>query len=153
MKIGYLMQQGVDILDPPFNGPANHVREVVLGLQQLGHSVRVLVRLKGQTWKTDDLKFFEPVYVHWLDQGPFRFFERGIRRIQSELKLPYVAFFESLRFAYACTKTVNGFDILFERFSWMGYGGALAAKWMDIPLILEDNGDHLADFRCKRNCP
>jgi len=153
MKIGYIMQQGVDILHPPFNGPANHVREVVQELQHLGHTVRVLVRIGEQTWKTDDLEHFEPVPVRWLDQGPIRWFERIVRRIQSELQLPYAAFFESRKFAQACKESFTGFDILYERLSWMGYGGALASHLLDIPLILEDNGDQLADLEAKGIAP
>jgi glycosyltransferase involved in cell wall biosynthesis len=29
---------------------------------------------------------------------------------------------------------------------WVGYGGALAATWLKIPLILEVNGDHLSEL-------
>ena len=40
MKIGYLLEQHVEIRQPPFGGPANHVREVVQKLldqaKQLG---------------------------------------------------------------------------------------------------------------------
>ena len=153
MKIGYLMQQGVNIRQRPFNGPANHVREVVQELENLGHRVRVIVRLEGQTWVTDDLETFVPIRVRWLDQGPLRWFERLVRRIQSELKLPYAAFFESLRFAQACQQTLAGYDLLYERLSWMGYGGALASRWLKIPLILEDNGDQLADLESKGIAP
>ena len=93
MKIGCLMQQGVDIKTPPFNGPANHVREVIQELKNLGHYVRVVVCLDGQIWISDNLELFEPVRVRWLDQGPIRWVERIVRRIQYELKLPYFAFF------------------------------------------------------------
>ena len=76
-----------------------------------------------------------------------------MRRIQYELRLPYIAFFESLKFAQACKKAFAGYDLLFERLSWMGYGGALASRKLNIPIILEDNGDQLADLEAKGIAP
>jgi len=61
MKIGYLMQVGEDIRQPPFNGPANHVRQITRELAHRGHSVRVLYRLGNQIWLSDDLIDFRPV--------------------------------------------------------------------------------------------
>lgn len=153
MKIGYLLQQHVDIRTPPFSGPANHVREVVEHLQKLGHQVRVMVNIDGRLWKTDDLQRFEPVTVTWLDKGPIRWLEKGVRRVQSELKLPYAAFFESVRFAAACRQELAGVDLLLERMSWMLYGGAITSRWLKVPLILENNGDHLADLEAKGIAP
>jgi len=153
MKIGYLMQHGVEIRNPPFNGPANHVRHVIKELEQLGHHVRVLVRLDGKIWKTDNLEDFHPVTVSWLDKGLLRLIEGAIRRIQTELRLPYIAFFESVRFAAACRQELLDYDLLFERLNWPDYGGSLAARWLKIPLVLEDNGDQLADLEAKGIAP
>ena len=92
MKIGYLMQAGVpDIRQFPLSGPANHVKQVFKNLVDLGHQLRLIVFLDGQIWKSDDLKFFEPVVVNWLDNLILRNFESVVRRIQFELKLPYAA--------------------------------------------------------------
>jgi glycosyltransferase involved in cell wall biosynthesis len=153
MKIGYLMQQGVEIRRPPYDGPAIHVREVVEELKRLGHSVRVLVRLDGTIWQSDDLERYEPVPVPALDAGPLRLVERVVRRVQSELRLPYAALFESLRFALACQQALEGYDLLYERLSWMGYGGGIAARWLRVSLVLESNGDHLADLEAKGIAP
>lgn len=153
MHIGYLLQQDVDIQTPPYSGPAQHVREVVQGLNELGHTVRVLYRLQGRLWKTDDLRTFEPVTVRGADRGPARLLERGVRRVQYELRLPYLAYFESRRFAKACIQELANCDLLFERMSWFDYGGALAARRLRIPLILENNGDHLADLTAKGLAP
>ena len=149
MRIGYLLQQDVDIRTPPYSGPAQHVREVVEGLQELGHSVRVLYRLRGRLWKTDDLHDFTQVTVASVDKGPRRLIERGLRRVQSQLRLPYFAYFESNRFARACIQELADCDLLFERTSWFDYGGTLAARRLGIPLILENNGDHLTDLQAK----
>lgn len=145
MKIGYLMQKGVrDVRTPPFSGPANHVREVIKELRNLGHQVRLLVHLDDRIWKSDDLAVFEPVSVRWMDHGPVRLLERVIRRGQYELQLPYLSLFESLRFALACCQELRGYDVLYERITWVGYGGGLAARWLKAPLVLEENGDQLA---------
>ncbi len=153
MKIGYLMQEGVEIRRPPFNGPANHVRHVCRELERRGHEVRVLTRIEGRIWKSDDLVHFEPVAVRGLDRGPLRLMERAVRRIQSELQLPYAAMFESVRFARACLQELRGCDLFHERLCWVAYGGGLAASWLHIPVVLEDNGDPLLDLESKGIAP
>ena len=149
MNIGYLMQAEEEIRKPPFNGPANHIRQVVSHLIEQGHRVRVLIRLDGKIWVTDDLENFRLVEVKGMDRGLLRWVERVIRRIQSELKLPYLGFFESLRFALACRQELGAIEVLLERMTWMSYGGAIAARWMQVPLVLEYNGDPLDDLSAK----
>jgi len=153
MKIGYLTQLGEEIRHPPYSGPANHVRQVFLELAQRSHQMRLLIRLEGMIWKTDDLKEFQPVVVRWVDRGPLRWIERVIRRLQSQFKLPYLGYFESVRFALACRQELRGYDVFLERFSWMNCGGALASRWYRTPLVLEYNGDPLADLEAKGSAP
>lgn len=153
MKIGYIMQQGVEIRRPPFNGPANHVRHIVEEFERAGHQVRLLLRLDGVIWQSDNLRDFTPASIHSIDSGWLRWVERVVRRVQSTLKLPYLAFFESLRFALACRQTLGDFDLLYERIGWPYFGGAIASKMMGIPLILEDNGDPLHDLETKGMAP
>ena len=140
------MQLGEEIRRPPYSGPANHVRQVFLELARRGHRMRLLIRLDGKIWKSDDLNDFQPVAVKLADRGALRWVEKAIRRVQSEFKLPYLGFFESLRFALACRQELEGYDVLLERFSWMNYGGVMASRWCQIPLVLEYNGDPLADL-------
>jgi glycosyltransferase involved in cell wall biosynthesis len=147
------MQEGVEVRRPPFNGPAHHVREVVEWLGRRGHEVRLLVRVDGRIWRSDDLTRFEPVQARWFDRGLLRLVERGVRRIQSDLQLPYAALFESLRFAQACIQELDGYDLIYERFGWVGYGSGLAARRLGVPLVLEDNGDHLFDLEAKGIAP
>lgn len=147
MKIGYLLQEGVpDIRKRPPSGAANHVVQVILELQKAGHAVRLLAKLDGRLWRSDDLETFIPVQIQRMDQGIFRLVERGIRRIQSALKLPFANYFNSLRFAYACRQELSDCDLYYERMGWLGYGGGIAAQWQKIPLVLEVNGDHLGEF-------
>ncbi len=153
MKIGYLLQLGEEVRYPPFNGPAIHIRQVCRELARQGHKVRLLIRLDNKIWKTDDLVDFQPVRVRLADGGPLRWIERLVRRIQFELRLPYFGLFESLRFALACRQELSGSEIFLERFSWMSYGGLLASKWLGVPLVVEYNGDPVADLDAKREAP
>ena len=148
MKIGYLMQEGVpDIRNRPLSGPANHVVCVIQELRRAGHQVRLLAKLDKQICWSDDLENFAPVVIGQLDRGLPKLMERLIRRIQYELRLPYANLFESLRFGYACRQVIPDADIYFERMGWLGYGGGLAAQRLQIPLVLEVNGDHLEEFK------
>ena len=147
MKIAYLMQAGVpDVRKHPLSGPANHVRQVFKELEYLGHQVRLLAMLDGQIWKSDNLEDYEPVSVRWLDKGPFKLFEKVVRSVQYKFQLPYASFFESMRFALACRQVLAGYDLLYERMGWVGYGGSLAARWLSVPLVIEVNGDHLDEL-------
>lgn len=157
MKIAYLLQVGEELRRPPYNGPAIHIRQVVTELGRLGHQVHLLFRLDGRLWRSDDLEHFAPVHVSLLDRGPLRWIERLVRRVQRELRLPYLAWFESLRFALACRQELPGMDIYYERSAWMAYGAALAIGWRPHPaftrLVLEYNGDPLADLQAQENAP
>ena len=132
MKIGYLMQDGVpDIRQKPLSGPAVHVVKIVRELQALGHQVTLLARFDSQIFTTDDLESFTPVLVKGIDRGPIRWFERIVRRIQHDFRMPYAALFESLRFASACRQEIPDCDLYYERMGWMGYGGG----WRLIGLV------------------
>jgi len=147
MKIGYLLQTGVpDLHSQPLSGPALHVKHIFEELQARGHQVRLLAHFGQRLWRSDDLRHYEPVTVQCMDQGAGRLGERTVRRIQHELHLPYAALFESMRFALACRQELAGYDLLYERMGWMGYAGGLAARRMQIPLVLEVNGDHLTEL-------
>src|SRR5512138_180156 len=147
MKIGYLMEAGVpDIRSGASPGPTVHVRRVIEELGRLGHHVRLLAALDHRLWESDNLTDFVPVTVPPIDKGVLRLAERGVRRMQHDLKLPYAALFESLRFALACRQELRDYDLLYERMGWFGYGGGLAARWLDVPFVLEVNGDPLTEM-------
>lgn len=142
------MQEGVpDIRQTPFTGPSNHVRQIFNELRNLGHQVRLLAAFDRKIMKSDDLENFSEVKIPIWNNVGLRILEKGIRRVQSELRLPYLALFNSFRFAAACHQELIGYNILYERMGWMGYGGNLASKLNHIPLILEVNGDHLNELK------
>ncbi len=149
MKIGYLMQKGEEIRKPPYNGPANHVRQIVRELERLGHTVRILFRIEGALWLSEDLQRFRTIQAQQMDRGALRLIERVVRRTQATFRLPYFAYFDSLRFALACRQELSDCDIFLERMSWMMSGGVWAARNLGIPLVLEYNGDPLADLEAK----
>ncbi|MBI5650361.1 MAG: glycosyltransferase family 4 protein [Chloroflexi bacterium] len=142
MKIGYLMQEGVPDLDV-VSGAQLHVQAVITGLQKRGHAVRTfLPRAKKPVW-SDDLNQpeWQPTRYTYSAHLLFRLIERPLRRVQSELHLPYFNLFESLRFSDAAEQGLAHCDLIFERFGFMGFAGALTARRLNIPHILEVNGD------------
>ncbi len=153
MKISYIMQNGVNIITPPFDGPAEHVRNVVFELKRLGHEVDVLIQLKKSYFLSHDLLHFEEIDPHKKDQKILLMVEKVIRRIQSTFHLPYFALFESLRFSRICRHYLPNTEIFLERISWMGYGGTFAKKSLKKPSVIEFNGDPIHDLDAKKESP
>ncbi len=127
------------------------------GLQRAGHQV-TLVALQGrQVLCTQDLLIFksEPQLASdyarlGLSGTPlFKGFESGVRRLQSELRLPYLALFDSYRMGEAGSRNVKGFDLIHERFNLLSLGGVWASRKLGIPLILEVNADLLEQRKFK----
>ena len=102
------MQAGVpDVRTQSLSGPASHVIQVIRNFQELGHQVCLVANFGGQIWKSNDFEVFEPITVRWIDNVIFQRFESVVRRLQSELRLPYAALFESIRFAQACCQELS----------------------------------------------
>lgn len=137
MNIGYLMQEGVPDLDV-VSGAQLHVKAVITGLQKRGHPVRTfLPRAKKPVWSDDvNRAKWQPARYTFSARSWFRLIERPARRMQSELHLPYFNLFESLRFADAARQSLAHCDLIFERFGFMGFAGALTARRLNIPHIL-----------------
>lgn len=141
------MQEGSpDVRQSPPSGPAVHVIRVIKELNGLGHQVTLLARFGRQIYLSEDLITFRPIKVNFLDLGPFLLFEKIIRRIQYTLRLPYLNFFDSLKFAFACRQELSDCDIFYERFGWIGYGGWMAARLSKVPIVWELNGDHVTEL-------
>jgi glycosyltransferase involved in cell wall biosynthesis len=140
LRIGYLMQNGAPDLSA-VSGPQLHTAAVVRGLQKLGHQVRIVAIQKNRLGWSDDLCHWLSPQFGWTTAIWFRLIESAVRRIQFELKLPFVGIFDSLHFADACAQLLKGCDVLYERYGYMGYGGVLAARWLRIPIIIELNGN------------
>jgi alpha-maltose-1-phosphate synthase len=145
LRIGYLIQNGAPDLSI-VTGPQLHVKSVISGLQKLGHKVRTLATQNSQLNWSDDLESWQLTEFGLTRQVAFRLFESTIRRIQHELKLPYLGLFDSLHYADACCNCLKGYDILYERHGYMGFGGVIAARLLKIPLVLELNGNIIKEI-------
>lgn len=142
LRIAYVLQTGIPETDV-VSGPLLHIQAVVDGLRKRGHRVRIFMprngrlassgTLDGSDWEAASLRLSRNVL--------FRLVESPIRRVQSELRLPYLNLFDSIRYADAASNALAGSDLIFERFGFMGYGGVLTAARLRIPSILEVNGD------------
>jgi glycosyltransferase involved in cell wall biosynthesis len=134
-----------------------HIYHTMRGLQRAGHNVSLLALQGRQVLFTPDLQVFksdERTARHygqlgWSGTAPFKVFESGIRRIQSELQLPYLAMFDSYRMAEAGSINLKGYDLIHERFNLLALGGAWASKKLGIPFVLEVNADLLEQRRFK----
>lgn len=145
LKIGYLMQNGAPDLSQ-VSGPQLHTLAVINGLQKLRHSVRTIAIQNKQLEWSDDLKRWNPPSYQLTKLLLFRILESTIRRIQHDLKLPFLGLFDSLHFADACQGHLRGFDVLYERHGYMGFGGVIAAQWLNIPIVIELNGNILKEI-------
>lgn len=77
----------------------------------------------------------------------FKAFESGLRRLQSELSIPYFGLFESLRFYEAARQILPGYDISHEYHTLFGLGTALACRRLNMPRILTVDADLLLESR------
>jgi glycosyltransferase involved in cell wall biosynthesis len=134
-----------------------HIYHTIRGLQQVGHRV-TLVALQGrEVLCTQDLRVFKSDRQLTSDYArlglsgttPFKLIESGVRRLQSELHLPYLALFDSYRMGEAGSKNLKGFDLIHERFNLLSLGGVWASRKLGIPLILEVNADLLEQRKFK----
>ncbi len=142
LRIAYLLQTGIPDTDI-FSGPLLHIEAVADGLRNRGHHVRFFMPQQAGLGTSDTVNGsgWEPARSHLSRSLLFRAVESPIRRLQSELHLPYLNLFDSIRYASAASNSLAGSDLLFERFGFMDYGGVLTAARLRIPAILELNGD------------
>ncbi|MGQ0602334.1 MAG: glycosyltransferase family 4 protein [Anaerolineales bacterium] len=156
MKIAHLYQEsGIRFYEP--QAAQVHIYHTIRGLQQAGHEVTLLALQRRQVLFTRDLQVFSSGKLqasHYSQLGlsgtaPFKLFESGVRRVQSELHLPYLALFDSYRMAEAGCKNLKGFDLIHERFNLLALGGAWASRRLGIPFVLEVNADLLEQRKFK----
>ena len=127
------------------------------GLQQAGHEVTLLALQGRQVLCTKDLQVFKSdkrLASHYGQLGLsgtalFKGFESGVRRLQSELHLPYLALFDSYRMAEAGSINLKGFDLIHERYNLLALGGVWASRKLGIPFVLEVNADLLEQRKFK----
>jgi glycosyltransferase involved in cell wall biosynthesis len=131
------------------------MHHIVRGLQAAGHDVMWVANLPGRrvlfTADVDAARADDWQPRHCAELGisgsrPFLAVESGLRRVQSGLRLPYLALFDTWRMRAACTRNLTSCDVFHERYNLMGIGGALASSRMGIPLVLEVNADMIDEY-------
>lgn len=156
MKIAHIYQDsGLRFSEP--QAAQLHIYHTIHGLQQAGHQISLLALQGRQVLFTEDLEVFKSdkrLASHYGQLGLsgtplFKSFESGVRRIQSELRFPYMALFDSYRTAEAGDKNLKGFDLIHERFNLLALGGVWASRKLGIPLVLEVNADLLEQRKFK----
>ncbi len=156
LNIAHLYQEsGIRFYEP--HAAQLHIYHTIRGLQQAGHEVTLLALQGRQVLCTNDLQVFKNdklqdnqyCQLGWSGTNLFKWFESGIRRLQSELRLPYLALFDSYRMAEASAINLKRFDLIHERFNLLALGGALASKKLGIPFVLEVNADLLEQRKFK----
>lgn len=145
--MGYLLQNGAPDLAIP-SGPQTHIVNIIKALGRRGHRVRTVQLTQAGVQWSDDLAAWQPVSFPSRWRPAMRLVERPVRLAQTVFPwLPYLNFFDSLRFADAAQSVLSGFDVIYERFGFMGYGGVLLSRQMHIPLFLEVNGHPFDELR------
>ncbi len=156
LKIAHLYQEsGIRFYEP--HAAQLHIYHTICGLQQAGHEVTLLALQGRQVLCTQDLQIFksnELIASHygrlgWSGTALFKRLESGVRFLQSELHLPYLALFDSYRMAEAGFKNLKGFNVIHERFNLLALGGAWASRKLGIPFVLEVNADLLEQRKFK----
>lgn len=133
-----------------------HIFHTMRALQEADHDVALLALIGQHVLHTRDLHVFHEEHtaselapLGLTDAPVVRLFERAVRRTQRDLRLPYMALFDSLRMYDAAVQNLQGFDVIHERFNLLAIGGALASRRLGIPLVLEVNADLLEQRRAK----
>jgi glycosyltransferase involved in cell wall biosynthesis len=156
LKIAHLYQES-DIRFYEPHAAQLHIYHTIRGLQQAGHEVTLLALQGRKVLRTRDLRVFKnetPPASQYGQLGLsgtalFKGFESGLRRLQRQLHLPYLALFDSYRMAEASSINLKGFDLIHERFNLLSLGGAWASKKLGIPFVLEVNADLLEQRKFK----
>jgi glycosyltransferase involved in cell wall biosynthesis len=137
-----------------------HIYHTIRGLQQAGHKVTLHALQGRRVICTQDLRIFSSDQIAASDFGqlgltgttPFKLVESGVRRVQAETHLPYLALFDSYRLAEAARLNLKGIDLIHERFNLLGLGGYWASRLLKVPYVLEVNAD-LVEQRLYKGTP
>ena len=141
IKVGFLMQNGLDIHRN--SGPKVHFESVIKNFKRHGDTCKLISLQPGRKiveYSSKTLKF-EYKSLGLSGQKWFVLVEGIVRKLQTISKLPFLGIFDGYRFCEACQLYLADYDVFYERYSVMGFGGARAAKKMNKPLILEVHAD------------
>ncbi len=149
LRVAYLFQNTGTDFSKPYAAQL-HILHTIQGLQKRGHHASLMALYpKRRVIYTDDL---DAVVSDRLADSHFarigksdgkilRFFESGLRRIQSLFDLPYMALFDDFRMYEAARYNLLGIHVIHERYYGTAIGGALVSRKLGIPFVLEVNAD------------
>jgi glycosyltransferase involved in cell wall biosynthesis len=151
LRIAYVIQNaGNDLAEDV--GQAILIKQTVRGLQEAGQAITVF-RLQGaRVARMDDVFHLEEARATPLGISrtrPFRMAEGAIRRVQRELRLPYLAVFDAFRFYEACSRFLPEFDVCHEYGGLFSIGAALACRRRGIPYVLTAEADPFLENEIK----
>src|SRR5688572_23764893 len=97
-----------------------HIYHTMHGLQQAGHEVALLGLQVRQVLCTEDLGVFAGANLSATHYGKlglsgtalFMAVESGVRRLQSKVRFPYLALFDSFRMMEAGYNNLKEFDLI-----------------------------------------
>lgn len=125
------------------------VKQTLQGLEDEGHKVFCLKIENGVPQLYEDVKKFDraTLSLNGLSGNSlFKGIERGARRLQRELRIPYFAFFDTYRFQAACSQLLSGFDLCHEHNGLFSGGSAWACSRMDFPYVLTFSADPIMEL-------
>ena len=151
LRVAYVIQNAGNDLAQDV-GQAILIKQTVRGLEEAGHSVS-LFRLQGrQVVRMDDvfnLANTRPALLGMSGARSFKAVESGVRRVQRELRLPYLALFDAYRFYEASYRYLPEFTICHEYGGLFSIGAALACRRQRIPHVLTVEADPFLENRVK----
>ena len=152
MDILYLYQANFTTLIEP-NAPQVHIGHIIKGLQQRGHQVRLAALNGTQVYLADGLPEgrdgdYDFASRNGLSGNPaFQLTERGVRRVQSRLRLPYFALFDSWRVYETLQRNMRPGEVLHERYNLLAMAGVWERRKSKRPYILELNADPFIEWQ------
>ncbi len=151
MRVAYVIQNaGNDLREDV--GQAILIKHTVRGLQNAGHQVTIY-RLHGQSIACiEDMVSLEATQYAQLGLSatrPFRLIESGLRRLQREVRFPYLALFDAYRFYEACNRLLPGFDICHEYGGLFSIGASVTCSKKGIPYVLTVEADPFLENEIK----
>lgn len=147
LKIAYAIQNVGQIDFSTDVGDSVPVKQSLLGLHRAGHAVSCFRLNRGFVvrYGLPDFEPLEQVRIGWIGSLPFRYLERGLRRLQKLLNLRYYAVLDSLRFYAGCRRALPGFDLCHEHNGLFSLGAALACRRLGMPYLLTVSADLLRE--------
>jgi glycosyltransferase involved in cell wall biosynthesis len=142
-RVAYVMQNvGIDLKKDV--GPASLVKQTVRGLRKAGHHVSIISLQNRSVVQINDLNTFDVSRCLPLGLSGSKLLktiESSIRRLQSVLKIPFFAFFDSYRFYEALLRELPQYAVCHEYGGLFNVGAALACQRRKIPYILTIEAD------------